>query len=189
MATSLCPQCHEILSDLSLGEQRCGRCGATLRPEHPGPAETAVQMLPTGEPGAPVDLERLGAAIRAEEETPRTSKPDEPFDSLPAYPGAADSPGLIDRVVQVLTPEQKKTWDTLMGPWYLPPSDAGPSKVDAAAAEIKRLQGLWTWEPKKKGSGESTSSSRATSFCGIRRLLETGWRSICSSIPPPSRKK
>src|SRR6516165_7863612 len=92
MATPLCPQCHEILSDLSLGEQRCGRCGASLRPDRAGPADGAVQMPPPGESGASLDLERLGAAIRVEEETLRASKPDEPFDSLPAYPGAADSP-------------------------------------------------------------------------------------------------
>ena len=58
----------------------------------PWQADTAGGTSLPGEQSTEADRDRLAAAIRAEEETPRASKPDGLFDTLPAYPGAADSP-------------------------------------------------------------------------------------------------
>ena len=92
MATTCCPQCGEILRDRSPGQPCCQACGATLPVELYWRVDSAGTMPPPGERAPEDDRDRLAGAIRVEEETPRTSKPDGLFDTLPAYPGAADSP-------------------------------------------------------------------------------------------------
>jgi len=91
MPSSHCPQCGAIPSGSSFGQPFCQACGATLPVELYWRVDTADTMPLPAEQSTEADWDRLAAAIRVEEETPRTSKPDGLFDSLPAYPGAADS--------------------------------------------------------------------------------------------------